>query len=73
MIFVKSASSAAALVFDLPLCTHTDTDRGQSPEYILKSSKNTIFNEQPVCYVSPVRGFLFVAGSLENYRLLCTY
>ena len=44
MIFLNSASSAAALVFDLPLCTHTDTEgkpSGQSPEYILKSSKKT--------------------------------
>ena len=28
MIFLNSASSAAALVFDLPLCTHTRTPRG---------------------------------------------
>ena len=26
MIFLNSASSAAALVFDLPLCTNTDTE-----------------------------------------------
>ena len=26
MIFLNSASSAAALVFDLPLCTHTDNE-----------------------------------------------
>ena len=37
MIFLNSASSAAALVFYLPgVCTHTDTEgkteKGQSPE-----------------------------------------
>ena len=26
MIFLNSASSAAALGFDLPLCTHTDNE-----------------------------------------------
>ena len=55
MILPNSASSAAALVSDLPLCTLTDIegkpreDR-QSPEYILVSSKNIIFNEHPVSY-----------------------
>ena len=40
VIFLNSASSAAALVFYLPgVCTHTDIERKQSPEYILKSSK----------------------------------
>ena len=49
MIFLNSASSAAALVFYLPgVCTHTDTEGKQSPEYFLKFSKNTIFNEHPV-------------------------
>ena len=38
-MFLNSNISAAATVFDLPLCTHTDTERGQSTEYILKSSK----------------------------------
>ena len=49
VIFLDSASCAAALVFDLPLCTHTDTERGQSPDYILESSKTTIFDEHPEC------------------------
>ena len=41
VIFLDSASSAAALVFYLPgVCTHTDTERKQSPEY-LKSLKKT--------------------------------
>ena len=56
MIFLNSASSAAALVFYLPFsgqsmkCTHRGkTERGQSTAYILKfSKKNTIFNEHPV-------------------------
>ena len=34
VIFLNSASSAAALVFYLPgVCTHTDTERKESPEY----------------------------------------
>ena len=38
--FLNSACSAAALVFYLPgVCTDTDIERKQSPEYILKSSK----------------------------------
>ena len=40
VIFLNSVSSAAALVFYLPgVCTHTDIERKQSPENILKSSK----------------------------------
>ena len=40
LIFLNSACSAAALVFYLPgVCTHTDIERKQSPENILKSSK----------------------------------
>ena len=40
VFFLNSASSAAALVFYLPgVCTHTDIERKQSPENILKSSK----------------------------------
>ena len=48
VIFLNSASSAAALVFYLPFsgpgmksgCTHrAKSERGQSPEYILKLSK----------------------------------
>ena len=55
MIFLNSASSAAALVFYLPgVCTHTDTEGKQRKarvQNILKSSgKNTIFNEHPVHY-----------------------
>ena len=54
MIFLNSASSAAALVFYLPcVCTHTDTEGNQRKVRvwnILKSlEKNTIFNEHPVC------------------------
>ena len=54
MIFLNSASSAAALVFYLPgVCTHNDTEGKQRKAWvrnILKSSKkNTIFNEHHVC------------------------
>ena len=49
MIFLNSVSSAAALVFYLPgVCTHTDTEGKQSPEYFLKIEKSTIFNDHPV-------------------------
>ena len=54
MIFLNSTNSAAALVFYLPLSgpsmkSSVHTERGQSPEYILKfCGKNTIFNEHPV-------------------------
>ena len=35
VIFLNSASSAAALEFYLPgVCTHTDTEGKQSPEYL---------------------------------------
>ena len=49
MTFLNSVSSAAALVLYLPgVCTHTDTDRKQSPEYFKIFEQNTIFNEHPV-------------------------
>ena len=52
VIYLNSASSAAALVFYLP-GTHTDTEGKQRKarvRNISKSSeKNTIFNEHPVC------------------------
>ena len=52
VIFLNSASAAAVLVFDLSLCTHTLTTRGnrERPEsgIYFKSLKNTIFNEHPV-------------------------
>ena len=44
MIFLNSASSAAALVFYLPgVCTHTDTEGKQSPEYFKIFEKKTQF------------------------------
>ena len=54
MIFLNSASSAAALVFYLPgVCTHTDTEGKQIKarvRNISKSSeKNTIFDVTPCC------------------------
>ena len=49
MIFLNSASSAAAMVFYLPgVCTYSATEGKQSPEYFLIIGKNTIFNEHPV-------------------------
>ena len=43
VIFLNSARSAAALVFYLPdVCTHTATERKQSPEYFKIFEKNTI-------------------------------
>ena len=51
VIFLNSASFAAALVFYLPgVCTHTDTEGKQSTEYFKKFGKNTIFNEHPVYF-----------------------
>ena len=60
--FLNSASSAAALVFYLPgVCTHTDTGGKQSPENILKSSKNNIFNEHPVLCIRPKVDTMYTA------------
>ena len=40
VIFLTSASSAAALVFYLPgVCTHTHTEGKQSSDYFFKSEK----------------------------------
>ena len=52
MIFLNSASSAAALVFDLPVCTQTDTE-GEPGEARVRNifqnlKKNTISSEHPV-------------------------
>ena len=62
MIFLNSASSAAALVFYLyVVCAHTDTEgkqRKAKVQNILKSTeKNSIFNKHPVpnCYSEPMR------------------
>ena len=57
MIFLNSESSAAVLVFYLPFrgpCTQRwKTERGQSPEYILKFSKKLNIYEHPVyLYIS---------------------
>ena len=50
VIFLNSASSAAALVFYLPgVCTHTATKGKQSPEYFSKfGKKHKTYNEHPV-------------------------
>ena len=59
VIFLNSVSSAAALlVFYLPgVCTHTNTEGKQSPEYFKLFEKNTIFNEHPVSYIDFVVHF----------------
>ena len=55
VIFLNSASPAAALVFYLPgVCTHNDTEGKQRKargRNIFKKSEKTIFNEHPVLYV----------------------
>ena len=53
MIFLNSASYAAALVFYLPgVCTHNDTEGKQREarvrDIFKNLRKNTIFNEHPV-------------------------
>ena len=65
MIFLNSASSAKALVLYLPFSgpnmkSSVHTERGQSTECILKSWKNTIFNEHPVYFADYV--FLQITG-----------
>ena len=69
MLFLNSASSAAALVFYLPgVCTHTDTEGKQSSEYFEKFGKNTIFNEHPVPYICSKENisFLYRLNTLRN-------
>ena len=55
MIFLNSASSAVAPVFDLPLCAvykhRGETERGQSPENILKSLKKTQYLMNTLYYI----------------------
>ena len=50
VIFLNSASSAAALVFDLPLCTHTEGKPREARVRIIFQNlrNNTIFNGHPV-------------------------
>ena len=40
--------SAAVLVFDLPLCTHTDTEGKPREARVRNILENIIFNEHPV-------------------------
>ena len=60
--FLNSASFAATLVFDLPLCTHSDTERKPREarvRNIFKNLKKTIFNEHPVALTAPIHiGFI---------------
>ena len=60
MIFLNSASSAAALIFYLPgVCTQTDTEGKQGKARVRNtfknSEKNTILNEHPVTLGKIVR------------------
>ena len=52
VIFLSSAISSAALVFDLPLCTLADTEGNLRMARVRNTfqnlRKNTIFNEHPV-------------------------
>ena len=50
VIFLNSASSAEVLVFDLPLCTHTDRENRERPGsgIYFKIFEKAIFNEHPV-------------------------
>ena len=41
MIFLNSSSAAAALVFDLPLYTHTDTEGEQRKARVQNISKSS--------------------------------
>ena len=55
LLFLNSASSAAALVFYLPgVCIHTDTEGKQRKVRVRnifkKFEKNTIYNEHPVYF-----------------------
>ena len=51
VIFLNSASSAAAPVFDLPLCTLIEIEGKPIEARVgnISSKKNTIFNEHSVC------------------------
>ena len=72
MIFLNSASSAAALLFYLPggVCTHTDTEgkeRKTRVWNILKSSKKkAIFNENPVSI--PIKSIRITNDPVEKYK-----
>ena len=61
MIFLNSASFAAALVFHLPgVCTHTDTEgkpkEARVQNIYFKIFENTIFNEHPLMKRTDRRG-----------------
>ena len=68
VIFLNSASSAAALVFYLPgVCTHTDTERKQSPKYFKIFKKNTIIKEHAV---PRTKAKEIVAGTTFSKRIV---
>ena len=69
VIFLNSASSAAALVFYLPgVCTtHTDTERKQSPEYFKIFEKKTQYLMNTLLQVEGMQGLRVerVTGSVN--------
>ena len=71
MLFLNSASSAAALVFYLPaLCTQTDTEGKQSSEYFEKLGKtqylmNTLYKKAIHLYKKKM-----LSGSKNNHLCL---
>ena len=73
MIFLNSASSAAALVFYLPCaCTHTDTEGKQRKPRVRNifknSEKNTIFNGHPVHSSSARKDSSLSANLVVGYQ-----
>ena len=75
MIFLNSASSAAALEFYLPgVCTHTDTGGKQRKvrgrNNLKSSEKNTIFNEHPVYASGSSMSLVWIL--ILSYFLTCT-
>ena len=70
MIFLNSASSAAALVFYLPcVCVQTLTpwENRESPEYFKIVEKNTIINEHIIPCVHVDRVWLVAAGYAASH------
>ena len=72
VVFLNSASSAAALVFYLPgVCTHTDTVRKQRKardRNILKSSKKIQYLMNTLYILSPNSAIKTVSFSIESRR-----
>ena len=70
---MNSASSAAALVFDLTLCTHTNTEgkpreRPESGIYFKIFEKYTIFNEHLVSTYEELEVILLSRANYYSYH-----